>query len=479
MIYESIRDFITRLDELGEHVHIKEEVDWNLEAAAIMRRFNETSGPAVLFEKIKGYPEGYCLSSSTLSTFKRLAIAMGLESEASYHEIVDTYIERRQNPIKPILVDTGPCKENIFTGEEVDLLSLPAPMVHLGDGGRFLGTWNIGVCRDPDSDWVNWGMYRTMVHNKNTTGIYLVPIQHIGVIYNKYESQGKPMEYAFFMGADPLCHLVGASAIPYGVSEVDIAGGLRQRPVELVKCETVDLMVPASAEIVVEGEILPHERKQEGPFGEYPGYTVSGALPRPIVKITAITHRNNPITTFVSLGIPVDEGHVVTGIGFAADIKMDLIRAGLPIKNVYSPPESALFTVVVSTETPYPHIAHRIASCIWANKNGGIFFSRVFVVNDDIDPSNMQEVIHAFATKCHPVRGTTLINPAFNVYLTPYLSREERNLGTGANVLYDCTWPLDWDKEDIPVKASFKTIYPKEIQEKVLNHWEKKYGKRE
>ena len=478
MAYESVRDFITRLDELGEHVHIKEEVDWNLEAAAIMRRFNETQGPAVLFEKIKGYPKGYCLSSGTLSTFKRLAIAMGLEPEASYHEIVDTYIERRQNPIKPILVDTGPCKENIFTGKEVDLLSLPVPMVHLGDGGRFLGTWNIGVCRDPDSDWVNWGTYRTMVHDKNTTGIYISPVQHIGIIYSKYESRGEPMEYAFFMGYDPVSQLVGTSAIPYGVSEVDILGGVRQQPVELVKCETVDLMVPASAEIVVEGVILPHERKEEGPFGEYPGYVVSGTVARPILKVSAITHRNNPILTTISLGVPIDEGNIVADIGLMADIKIDLLRAGLPVKKAYMPPESAVHMAVVSTETPYPHIAHRIASCIWANKNGGHFIPRVFVVNDDIDPSNMQEVIHAFATKCHPARGTTLVEHAFNSHLTPYLSRKERNLGTGANVLYDCTWPLDWDKKDIPVKASFKTIYPKEIQEKVLSHWEKKYGRK-
>ena len=474
--FNSLREFIAKLDELGEHVHIEEEVDWNLEAAAIMRRFNETKGPAVLFEKLKGYPKGYCLSAGTLGTFRRLAVAMGLDPETSYHEIVDTYIERRQTPIKPVLIDTGDCKENILKGNDVDLLKLPVPMVHEGDGGRYVGTWNIGVCKDPDSGWVNWGMYRTMVHNQNTTGIYIVPIQHIGVIYSKYESRNKPMEYAFFMGADPITHLVGASAIPYGVSEVDVAGGVRGKPVELVKCETVDLMVPASSEIVVEGEILPHERKDEGPFGEYPGYTVSGTLPRPIVKVRAITHRNNPILTFVSLGVPVDEGHVITGIGLAADIKADLVRAGFPIKNIYVPPESALFAIVVSTETPYPHIAQRIASCIWANKNGGIFFPRVFVVNDDVDPCNMAEVTHALATKCHPVKGTTVINPAFNCYLTPYLSRRERQLGTGANVLYDCTWPLDWEPEDVPVKASFNNIYPKDIQEKVLNYWEKKYG---
>lgn len=467
MALKDLREYIEALEKNGDLIRIKEEVDWNLEAAAMTRKSNETWGSALLFEKVKDYPEGFRLLGGPIATFRRLAIAMGLKPDASYTEIQDEFMERISHPIKPLILSSGPCKEVIMKGDEVDLFRLPAPMIHDGDGGRFIGTWNVGVCKDPYSDWVNWGTYRLMIHDRNSTGVFVIPAQHIGMIYGKYEERNQSMEYAAFIGAEPLNHVMAITGIPYGVSEVDVAGGLRKEPVELVKCETVDLYVPATSEIVLEGEVLPHERKDEGPFGEYPGYQMSGRVKRPIFKVKAITFRQNPIITFSCIGVPVDEGNIVTAMGMAVEFKKILLEAGFPITGVYVPPEGAIHLCVVGTKTPYPHIATRIASAIWGHKMG-FAVPKIIVVDDDIDPTNMTEVIHAFATKSHPREGTFLIEKAHVSVLTGFLGPEERKEGSGACVVYDCTWPKDWPPEAVPPRSSFRAIYPKEVQERAI-----------
>jgi 4-hydroxy-3-polyprenylbenzoate decarboxylase len=439
-----------------------------------MRRSNELGGPAQLFESVKGYPAGFRLMGSPLASLRRLAIAMELPPETSYGEILDELISRFQSPIKPVVVSSGPCKENIDIGEGVDLLKFPVPMIHEGDGGRFIGTWNVGVTRDLDSDWVNCGMYRIMVQDKKTGGVALVLPQHGAAMYLKYEKAGVPMPYAAFIGGDPISGAIGSIGIPYGATEWDMMGALRREPLKLVKCETSDLHVPAGAEIVLEGVILPGERAPEGPFGEYPGYEVAGVMSRPVFHVKAVTYRKDPILTVSCIGAPIDDSHVSVNLGSAVEIKTALLNEGLPITGVYIPPESCHFLCVVATKTPYAGIPFRIASRIWSTK-AGIFIPRVIVVDEDVDPSNMKEVIHALSVKCHPRRGTTIVDNAYNVQLAPFLPKADRHLGFGANILHDCTWPKEWKPEHIPQKTSFRTSYPKELQEKVLGLWEK-YG---
>ncbi|MDP3947969.1 MAG: UbiD family decarboxylase [bacterium] len=471
MAFKDLREYIEKLEASGDLVKVKKEVDWNLEIGAIIRRCNETQGPATLFENIKGYPSNYRVMGGPIATFRRAAITMGLDPSTHYTKLLDTFIERSKRPIKPLIVSTGPCKENIIVGDKVDLLSFPTPLIHFGDGGRYLGTWNTGANKDPDSDWVNWGMYRLMVHDRYSTGINVSSHQHGGIILQKYEKNNLPMPYVAFIGSDPVVDFLSAIPIPYGINEADIVGAIRGEPLELVRAETCDLLVPASAEIILEGVILPGERKGEGPHGEYAGYQQSGIVDRPVFHVKAITHRNNPILTVSNIGTPIDDSHICTGsIGTAANIKMELLRTGLPIKGIYIPPQSCHHLAIVSTETPYPHIATRIACLIFA-ASGGAAIARVIVVNDDIDPTNMDEVIHAFATKCHPVRGEIVIPHALSSPLTGFLDPQERTKGFGAKAIYDCTWPLDWPADKIPPRSSFRDIYPADIQDKVLSNW--------
>jgi 4-hydroxy-3-polyprenylbenzoate decarboxylase len=219
----------------------------------------------------------------------------------------------------------------------------------------------------------------------------------------------------------------------------------------------------------------PRVRVDEGPFGEYTGYRASPRAPRPIIQVTAITHRNDPILTYACMGMPVDEGDIVCSIGHTWDMRTSLKSNGLPITGIYSPPESAQLIVIVSTKTPYKNIAAQIASGIWATKGAG-YYPMVIVVNEDVDVTNLAEVMHALCSKCHPVRGITVIPHAVGSPLLPMLNLEERIWSDGSKAVFDCTWPIDWPPEiAVPPKASFNAIYPERTKQKVLENW-KNYG---
>lgn len=476
MGFKDSRGFIEKLEKTGDVIRVKKEVDWDLEVGAIVRKTNEMQGPAPLFEAIKDYP-GHRIFGSPLATYRRVAVALGLEPDVHFSVIFDEYLKRINKPIKPVVVKDAPCHENVITGDNVDLFRLPAPMVHDGDGGRYIGTWHFIVAKDPDSDWTNWGMYRLMLHNRRTMGGLCLPYSDQGrIFYGKYVPKNKPMPFAVVINPDPLSPLVSIAPIGIGLSEVDYAGGLNQEPIELVKCITNDLLVPAHAEVVLEGEVLPQVTVEEGPFGEYTGYRSAPRMPRSVYRVKAITHRNNPIFTISNMGTPVDDCAIGMSITRRGEIKRLLDAQGIPTTGVHIPPVGVDFLVVVGVKKPYNGIANQIGCIIFGSKFAGQWEVAVIVVDDDVDPYNMDEVIHAWATKCHPARNIIVYDKATCSPLTPFCSLEERKYSKGAKVIYDCTWPLEWDKNiEIPQKSSFRTIYPKEIQDLVEKNW-KEYG---
>ncbi len=474
-----LRDFLTVLEKHGELVRIQEEVDWRLEMGAITRRCYDLGAPAALFENVKGYPRGYRTLGAPLgqsrreghSLFARTALALGLPPDTSAKEIMRSYLERKEKPLKPTLVKTAPCKENILLGDDVDLLRFPVPLIHGGDGGRYIGTWHTVITKDPDSSWVNWGMYRLMIHDRNTLGCLFPMQQHIGQIYQKFEAKNLPMPAAVAIGGQPVIPIVSCVQLPPFVNEVDIAGALQGEPIPLIKCETLDLEVPATAEIVLEGEVLPHERKVEGPFGEYMGYEAGKSSPKPVFKVRAITYRDDPILPFSNMGMPIHEGQTATALIKGAEIFAELKRLGLPVIGVFCPPYAVGHMAVISTETPFVNFAKRVAHSVWATKPG-LFTYYIVVVDADVDPTNMDEVLHAMTTKCHPVNGIHPVShiPGFPVLL-PFLPPKERLMGDAAGVIFDCTWPKDWPTESIPIKATLENLWPREVRDKVLQNW--------
>ena len=475
MPFADLREYIDKLEAESELIRINREVDWNLEAGAIIRRCTELRTPVPLFEKIKDYPEGFRLFGEPINSLKRLAIATDqpayLPDAELYRNLMQLFEKSINQRIEPRIVATGPCKENIDQGDAVDLYKFPSCMLHDGDGGRYISTAHVVVSKDPDTGWINWGTYRQMIHNRNHLGGWLAPSRDMAYMLRKYEDQKRPMEFAVAIGTEPATLIAGMAPFPFQVNEVDVAGAIRGEPVDLVRCETVDLMVPATSEIVLEGHVLPGVRLDEGPFGEFTGYA-GYRRKNPVYRVNCITHRNDPILTAICEGVPIGTGHLVPCIARATTLYTDLKRAGLPVLDVNVVLETSGFLAVISAKTPYANIAHRIASVVWGSRGAQSSSHKLIVVNDDIDPYNLDEVLHAFATKCHPVRGHFAVPNAVGNPLMPYQNAEERIKAKGSLILYDCTWPTDWPVETaIPPKMSFSSNYPQHIKDKVLSNW--------
>jgi 4-hydroxy-3-polyprenylbenzoate decarboxylase len=462
------REFLEELKRIGELVEIDDRVDPDLEAGAVMSLANKYHAPAQLFNNVKGVLSGARMVNGIRGNRARLAVTLGLSHTTDYHTLVDFYGRIAKQRLPPQIVDSGPCQQNVLLRDEVDITRFPAPRYRPQDKRPYIGTMSVGVTKDPDSDWTNWGTYRGMLQDTASMGVLLYPFGHGGMIMRRYHARGKPMEYAQFYGGDPVYHLLAGSGIDYGVSEVEVAGGIRQEPVKLVKCKTVDLYVPASAELVLEGTIAPEDRLPEGPFGEFPGYVVTGELEREVLRVSAVTYRDDPILPVTIFGAPISDSPQL-GIEMSARIKQSLLAKGLPIDRVAVPICCGHFAIVVSTDTPYAGIPQMIAQIVWTDRNG-MNVPHVFVVNTDVDPADLEEVFHAFATKCNPVEGISIFKGMYNCPLAPYLHRnpmKEKGFG-GGNVLYDCTWPVDWPTEKIPHRLAFENTYPDELKARVL-----------
>lgn len=476
MAFKDHREFFELLEKEGELVRITHQVDWDLEVGAIGRRVYEKGGPCLLFENIKDYPKGFRISNGTTGTWPRVALALNLPKDTSVRDIYRAYEERFGKKIPPRLVkkDEAPCKENIMKGHDVDLFKFPTPMIHDGDGGRYIGTWDIVVSKDPESNWTNWGMYRFMVHTKNWLTGWPQTTSQLALMFKEwYLPRNQPMPIALVIGADPISHIMATAPIRIQENEVEYVGGIQGEPVDLVECETSDLVVPAHAEIVIEGELCPDKIAPDGPFGEYPGYRSGTMCEGVAIKVKAVTHRNDPIVTMISLGIPPDDASIAASLTAAVSMKKGLLRRGIPVTDVYVPPEGVTHLIIIGVKKGGMEVARKVLEFFTARR---VMTNKHIVVDEDVDVYNLAEVLHAFATKCHPGRGI-----AYEWYegrsnsLTPFYSPEERKKLKGVSVVFDSTWPPEWAQEIVPIKASFKTIYPPEIQERVLRNWEK-YG---
>jgi 4-hydroxy-3-polyprenylbenzoate decarboxylase len=406
MAYKDLRQYIRRLEEEGEITHIEVEVDWDLELGAISRRAIDLRSGALLFNRIKGYP-GHRILANLLGpsnpTHALFALAMNLPKETPPLRLIEEFGGKSSEGIRPMVVDWAPCKENILRGEEVNLLAFPAPRIHGIDGGRYLGTWHVDIVKDPETGWVNWGMYRHMVHDERRLGWLAIPAQHgPSIYYQKYEARGEAMPMAIAIGIEPLSAIVAGSGLPAQTNEVDIVGAMQGEPVQLVRCETIDLEVPASAEIVLEGYVAPRERVLEGPFGEFTGYAAGGRAPRPVFHVECITHRNNPILTMSNMGKPWDEVAILNSIVTSAILGQELRRRGIPFRAVYCPPPS--LAPIVAAKSQYAGFIHSVASTIWSSK-AGIYRPYVLLVGDDVDVTNLEEVFWCLTSRLHPSRG--------------------------------------------------------------------------
>ncbi len=473
--YKDNREFINALRASGDLVDVQQEVDWDLEMGAIVRRVCEMKERSPYFKSIKDYA-GFEALGAPLATYRKLAIALGLAPDTPIPDIGKEYTARTSGQgIKPVVVDrsAAPVKRHVFLGDDASLFDLPGPMVHDGDGGRYLATWHMIVAADPDTGDVNWGMYRQMVHDERTMVGPVLPFSDMGkMFYNKSVPRNQPLPFATVIGMDPLAGI--SACAPAAIPEDEFCGMMMGEPVELVKCETNDLLVPAHAEIVIEGEILPGVMMLEAPFGEYTGYRTSPRDDRTVYRVKAITYRDKPIMMVSNMGIPTDEGQLLRSFSLGLEMEKLLRSQGIPITGVYMLPESTHHLVVIGTRNAYAVIASQIAQLVFGSKLGP-WFHQVIVVDQTVDIYNVNEVIHAFSTRCNPATDIHIYRNSAGTPLNPFTPPEDRRVGRGSKVLFDCLFPIDWTRTDTPILVSFNTSYPEDVKEKVLANWQN-YG---
>ena len=427
--HEDLRDLLVRIEEMGELQRL-EGVSWNLEMGAlsemVCQEAREGKSPALLFEKVPGFPDGVRVLSGATNSTRRLAYALGFPEPQGATDVVKAFRDRMHQEfelIPPVAVDDGPILENVDRDEDVDLYKFPVPLLHENDGGRYIGTDDVVTIRDLDSDWVNSATYRVMVHNKNTCGIWMSPGKHGRIIREKYFAKGEPCPVVISVGQDPLLFMAANQEIAYGTDELAYAGGHRGIPFEIVRSELHGLPIPARSEIVLEGEIYGDETMPEGPFGEFMGYYASAVSDEPIIKIRRVYYRNDPILCLASPSRPPSNFSYARSIVKSAMIWEQVEKAGLPgVAGVWCHEAGAsrLFNVIAIRQL-YPGHAKQ-AAMLAANCHAGNYAGRwSVVVDEDIDPTSMFDVIWAMSTRCDPPNDIDFIRRAWSTPLDTML----------------------------------------------------------
>jgi UbiD family decarboxylase len=479
--FGDLRGWIAALKAHGELAEIDAEVDWNIELGTIMRLAQGPgTGRAMLFNNIKDYnkPDSRCrrVFGSALNNYRRIAIMLGLPPDTHPRELVKIGRNVLEGTIPPRIVARGPVKENIVTGKDIDLTQLPVPYWNRMDGGRYLITYAGVVSKDPTTNVMNVGVYRGMLAGRDKIPILMWRAQHIGHHVTAWLAQGKKeMPIAVAIGWEPSLGFCAGSPVPKGVCEYDVMGALRGAPVDLVKCETVDLHVPASAEIVIEGYLglEPDSYMMEGPYAEFTGYLASERSPKPTIRVTCITHRNDPILRGTIEGcLPgsYSENAVGSSIMRAATAWNVLDRAGVPgITDVWCPPVQAGINVLVRMQQSYRGQAKQAANALWGSTAAHVRYKHVTVVDDDIDIHDYAAVDWAIAHRVNAGENDIVIMPAtFGLGLDPSTRRRDRNpalFGTGKwnRVLIDATMNIDYDPDPDLGGARFPpTVWPAE-----------------
>ena len=472
--YEDLRDLIDRFERMGELAHVA-GADWNLEVGAVSETVAARApgrAPALLFDDVPGYPKGFRILSGAANALRRLAVVLGLPEPRRERDLVESYRARMREgfqPIPPREVASGPVLENVQRGDAIDVLKFPAPFVHEHDGGRYIGTDDLVVMRDPDSGWINTATYRAMVHDEKTVAVWMSPGKHGRFIREKYFDRGAPCPVLICCGQDPLLFITAHQEIDIGVDEMAYAGGLRGRPVDVVLSEVHSLPMPAHAELVIEGVMMPGETREEGPFGEFMGYYASNASAQPVVRVERVYHRNDPILTLAIPSRPPENFTFARATVKSAMIWEEVEKAGLPgVAGVWCHEAGAgrLFNVIAIRQM-YPGHASQ-AAMLAANCHAGNYAGRwVVVVDDDIDPSNMFDVIWAMSTRCDPPEDIQFIKRAWSTPLDPLLREPPFH---NNRAIVDACRPYGW-KDEFPRVAEASPA----LKERVRARWPELY----
>ncbi len=405
-----LRSWLSTVERMGELQTIRQELDWDEESSALNYMVGQREGaPALLYENIKGAAPGFRALHNLFGTSKeRVATAFGFPQGKSLTELIEMARTsfRRKVPPKVVSADRAPCNENVLKGNQADITVFPAPKMWPLDGGRYLGTWDVFITPDLEDGHINLGTYRQMVKSPRELFVYWSPGKDARLQAERYWAKGLPFPVATAYGPDPLLFTVSTQTLPKTESEYDYAGGLIDEPVEVFKSDVTGLLLPASAEIIIEGEMRPGNEGLEGPFGEFTGYYGRPEARTPIIDVKCIRYRRDPILTCALMAdYPACEQSLLFSIVRSARIWADLERLGIPgVRGVFSFPEAAggFGATAVSIEQRYAGHAAQTAALVAQVPAGAYYTKYIIVVDEDINPTDIHQVLWAMTTRSDP-----------------------------------------------------------------------------
>ena len=465
-----LRDFISAVDEGGELKNVS-GAHWDKEIGAVtevLYREQVDRSPALLFDNVPGYPKGFRCLYGMLGSPMRLALGMGIDPKTSGDRrgMLDAYRSRikKYEPLPPRMVTEGPILQNVDRGDEVDLTKFPVPVHHEKDGGRYIGTACGVITKDPDTGRVNVGTYRVMLNGEKLATSYISNGKQGRIQRDKYLREGKKCPMVIVVGIDPATYIAARYTLSDSIPELDWAGGLSGKPLECIAGEVTGLPFPARSELVLEGWVSPEDTALEGPFGDWTGYYAGAAKEEPLITIERVYYRDDPILTCAASQKPPHSHLFERCFIRSAGLLDSLEGAGIPdVKGVWVHQAGSGRTfVAVSIKQRYFGHANQVGLVASQVNPVGYVGRYIVVVDEDIDPTDINDVIWAMGTRSDPKRDMTILDRTWSSRLDTMVFDEKLY---NSRVVIDACIPYE-HINDFPEVAMTSPELAKEVREK-------------
>lgn len=473
--FPSMRDFLGEIGARGLVQEIR-GAEAHLEIGSITEIVAFSQRPrALVFDAIPGYAEGRRVATNLYASQRLQAIALGLPDDLRGVDLVARWRERARglHRVPPREVADGPVREHVMRGDDVDLLKFPVPFWHEHDGGRFFGTGDLVITRDPEEHWVNLAPYRSQLHDAKTLGLMVSPGHHGYYHLEKFWAAGQDAPVVVVAGQDPDTYAAACMPLPWGESEYEMAGAFREAPIDVIVEPRTGLPIPATAEIAAIGHVPPpdRERREEGPFGECTGF-YTGHGPNLVVHVDEVWYRDAPILQ----GSPTMHGTCsLFALGaeiFTSAIVWDSVAREVPgvagVYSLYQPCQAGSFFLVVAIKQQYPGHAKQAALAALAS-HGAVFMNKaIVVVDDDVNPADVTDVLFAMTTRCNPAEDVDIVRGIPGTFLDPRIAPERRARGdsTTSTMIVDACRPYTMRKDFPRVN-----VISKELRAQTLAKW--------